>query len=123
MNTALLLPSIHLQIWKHYNTGTLMELLDSNLREQCSEREAIKVFHVGLLCAQASPNLRPPMWKVVEMLGSRDRVLPLPTEPPFIDLMGSNPNSSGSGSFSLKSSSDKSPFSTNQLSVSGVQAR
>jgi hypothetical protein len=63
------------------------------------------------------------MWKVVEMLGSWDRVLPLPTEPPFIDLKGSNPNSSGSGSFSLKSNSDKSPFSTNQLSVSGVQAR
>ncbi|KAM0886659.1 hypothetical protein ACQ4PT_029564 [Festuca glaucescens] len=111
-------------IWKHYNAGTLMELLDPNLREECPEREALKVFNVGLLCAQASPNLRPPMWKVVEMLGRGDRVLPRPTEPPFIDLKGSNTNSYGSGSsFSLKSNSDKSPFSTNQLSVSGVQAR
>ncbi|XP_047095632.1 cysteine-rich receptor-like protein kinase 2 [Lolium rigidum] len=111
-------------IWKHYNTGTLMELLDLNLREECSEREALKVFNVGLLCAQASPNLRPPMWKVVEMLGRGDRVLPRPTEPPFIDVKGSNANSYGSGSsFSLKSNSDKSPLSTNQLSVSGVQAR
>ncbi|KAM0912900.1 hypothetical protein ACQ4PT_012507 [Festuca glaucescens] len=111
-------------IWKHYNAGTMMELLDPNLQEECSEREAVKVFHVGLLCAQASPNLRPPMWKVVEMLGRGDRVLPRPTEPPFIDVKGSNANSYGSGSsFSLKSNSDKSPFSTNQLSVSGVQAR
>ena len=102
----------------------MTELLDPNLREECSEREAVKVFHVGLLCAQASPNLRPPMWKVVEMLGSRDRVLPRPTEPPFIDVKGSNAKSDGSGSsFSQMSNSDKSPFSTNQLSVSGVQAR
>uniref|UniRef100_A0A0D9WCD0 Protein kinase domain-containing protein n=1 Tax=Leersia perrieri TaxID=77586 RepID=A0A0D9WCD0_9ORYZ len=110
-------------IWKHYNAGTLMELLDPNLREQCTEEEALKVFHVGLLCAQASPNLRPPMWKVVEMLGSRGKELPRPTQPPFINIKGSNAKSNSSGSLSLLSNSDKSPFSLNQLSVSGVQAR
>ncbi|KAG2616186.1 cysteine-rich receptor-like protein kinase 2 [Panicum virgatum] len=110
-------------IWKHYNAGTLTELLDPNLREQCSEEEALQVFHVGLLCAQASPNLRPPMWKVVEMLSGRDKVLPRPTQPPFINVKGSNAKSDGSGSTSLLSSSDKSPFSLNQLSVSGVEAR
>ncbi|KAJ1261443.1 hypothetical protein BS78_09G029900 [Paspalum vaginatum] len=111
-------------IWKHYNAGTLMELLDPNLRDQCSEEEALQVFHVGLLCAQASPNLRPPMWKVVEMLSSRDKAaLPRPTQPPFIDVKGSNAKSDSSGSASLMSNSDKSPFSLNQLSVSGVQAR
>ncbi|KAM3406893.1 hypothetical protein ACQJBY_000754 [Aegilops geniculata] len=116
--------SLMSQLWKHYNAGTLMEILDPNLRDQCSEAEALKVFQVGLLCAQASPNLRPPMWKVVEMLGSADRVLPRPTEPPFINVKGSNAKSESSGSsMSLMSNSDKSPFSTNQLSVSGVQAR
>uniref|UniRef100_A0A0E0KXZ9 Cysteine-rich receptor-like protein kinase 2 n=1 Tax=Oryza punctata TaxID=4537 RepID=A0A0E0KXZ9_ORYPU len=110
-------------IWKHYNEGTLMELLDPNLREQCTDEGALKVFHVGLLCAQASPNLRPPMWKVVEMLGSRNKELPRPTQPPFINIKGSNAKSDSSGSSSLKSNSDKSPFSLNQLSVSGVQAR
>jgi len=115
--------SFFLQIWKHYNAGTLIELLDPNLREQCSEEEALQVFHVGLLCAQASPNLRLPMWKVVEMLSGRDKVLPRPTQPPFIDVKGSNAKSDGSGSTSLLSSSDKSPFSLNQLSVSGVEAR
>uniref|UniRef100_A0ACD5ZQX7 Uncharacterized protein n=1 Tax=Avena sativa TaxID=4498 RepID=A0ACD5ZQX7_AVESA len=109
-------------VWRHYNEGTMMELLDPNLREQCSEREALKVFQVGLLCAQASPNLRPPMWKVVEMLGRANRALPRPSEPPFINVKGSNSDGSGS-SYSLKSNSDKSPLSTNQLSVSGVQAR
>ncbi|KAF0923101.1 hypothetical protein E2562_003325 [Oryza meyeriana var. granulata] len=110
-------------IWKHYNAGTLMELLDPNLQEQCTQEEALKVFHIGLLCAQASPNLRPPMWKVVEMLGSRDKELPRPTQPPFINIKGSNAKSDSSGSLSLQSNSDKSPFSLNQLSVSGVQAR
>ncbi|KAK3140822.1 hypothetical protein QOZ80_5AG0406310 [Eleusine coracana subsp. coracana] len=110
-------------IWKHYKAGTLMELLDPNLRDQCSEEEALKVFHVGLLCAQASPNLRPPMWKVVEMLNSRDKVLPQPSQPPFINVKGSNAKSDSSGSSSLHTNSDNSPFSLNQLSVSGVHAR
>ncbi|CAN6340486.1 unnamed protein product [Urochloa humidicola] len=111
-------------IWKHYNAGTLMELLDPNLREQCSSEEALQVFHVGLLCAQASPNLRPPMWKVVEMLSGRAKVLPRPTQPPFIDVKGSNnAKSDSSGSTSLLTNSDRSPFSLNQLSVSGVEAR
>ncbi|XP_010233385.1 cysteine-rich receptor-like protein kinase 42 [Brachypodium distachyon] len=111
-------------IWKHYNAGTLMELLDQNLRDQCLDGEALKVFHVGLLCVQASPSLRPPMWKVVEMLGSRNRTLPRPTHPPFIDVKGSNAKSDSPGSLvSLMANSDKSPFSLNQLSVSGVEAR
>ncbi|CAL4910503.1 unnamed protein product [Urochloa decumbens] len=111
-------------IWKHYNAGTLTELLDPNLREQCSEEEALQVFHVGLLCAQASPNLRPPMWKVVEMLSGRAKVLPRPTQPPFIDVKGpKNAKSDSSGSTSLLTNSDRSPFSLNQLSVSGVEAR
>ncbi|CAL4895866.1 unnamed protein product [Urochloa decumbens] len=112
-------------IWKHYNAGTLTELLDPNLREQCSEEEALQVFHVGLLCAQASPNLRPPMWKVVEMLSGRAKVLPRPTQPPFIDVKGSKnaKSDSSSGSTSLLTNSDRSPFSLNQLSVSGVEAR
>ncbi|CAN6326580.1 unnamed protein product [Urochloa humidicola] len=111
-------------IWKHYNAGTLMELLDPNLREQCSSEEALQVFHVGLLCAQASPNLRPPMWKVVEMLSGRANVLPRPTQPPFIDVKGpSNAKTDSSASTSLLTNSDRSPFSLNQLSVSGVEAR
>uniref|UniRef100_A0A804PYT7 Cysteine-rich receptor-like protein kinase 2 n=1 Tax=Zea mays TaxID=4577 RepID=A0A804PYT7_MAIZE len=100
-------------IWSHYNTGTLMELLDLNLREQCSEEDALRVFHVGLLCTQASPNLRPPMWKVVEMLSGGREVLPRPTQPPFINITGPN----------IKSDNFGSPFSLNQLSMSGVQAR
>ncbi|KAJ1261445.1 hypothetical protein BS78_09G030000 [Paspalum vaginatum] len=101
-------------IWNHYNAGTLMELLDQDLGDQCSEEDALLVFHVGLLCAQALANLRPPMWKVVEMLSSRDKELPRPTQPPFINVKGSS---------NILSKADRPPFSLNLLSLSGVQAR
>ena len=96
-----------------------MELLDPNLCEQCSEEDTLRVFHVGLLCAPASPNLRPPTWKVVEMLSGRDHkvVLPRPTQPPFINVKGSNANAKSD------SYESESPFSLNQLSLTGVQAR
>jgi len=50
---------------------------------------------------------------------------PRPTQPPFINVKGSKNAKSddSSGSASLLSNSDKSPFSLNQLSVGGVQAR
>ncbi|KAJ3676069.1 hypothetical protein LUZ60_003481 [Juncus effusus] len=109
-------------IWQHFNSKTLIEMLDPALKDQCSETEAIKVFHVGLLCTQASPNLRPPMWKVVEMLNKDSNQFPVPTQPPFIDIKGSGTKSNSSESSSLLSNSEKSPFSLNQLSVSTVQA-
>ncbi|KAJ4802074.1 cysteine-rich RECEPTOR-like kinase [Rhynchospora pubera] len=111
-------------IWEHFNSKTLIEMLDPALKVQCNEDEAVKLFQIGLLCTQASPSLRPPMWKVVELLNKDSRQLPLPAQPPFLDIKGSGPQSSSSESSSLLSTSEKSPFSLNQLSVTGTfQAR
>lgn len=108
--------SLMSQIWGHYTSRTLMEMLDPYLSGQCSDEQVLNVFHVGLLCTQASPNLRPPMWKVVEMLNSKGRDLPLPSQPPFINVSGAE--------FShVSSSSSKSPVSVNQVSLSIVQGR
>ncbi|XP_078159272.1 cysteine-rich receptor-like protein kinase 2 isoform X2 [Carex rostrata] len=110
-------------IWQHFNLKSLVEMLDPALKEQCSEEEAGKLFHIGLLCAQASPSLRPPMWKVVEMLNKDWRQLPLPTQPPFVDIKitessrSSRSRSSSSELSSLLSNSDKTPFSLNNLSA------
>eukprot|EP00268_Persea_americana_P007007 TRINITY_DN1255_c1_g1_i1.p1 TRINITY_DN1255_c1_g1~~TRINITY_DN1255_c1_g1_i1.p1 ORF type:complete len:647 (-),score=115.30 TRINITY_DN1255_c1_g1_i1:5-1945(-) len=109
-------------IWGHYTSKTLMELLDPYLQGQCSE-EVLKVFHVGLLCTQASPNLRPPMWKVVEMLTGKGRDLPLPTQPPFINVKGAESSSGGSEASAIFSSSSKYPVSVNQMSLSIVRGR
>ncbi|XP_008781331.3 cysteine-rich receptor-like protein kinase 2 [Phoenix dactylifera] len=110
-------------IWQNFNSERLTELLDPNLQDQCSEEQAIKVFHVGLLCTQASPSLRPPMWKVVEMLRSNSKDLPLPTRPPFIGIKGASFKNEGSETSSLLTSSLRSPNSVNQMSVSAVQGR
>ncbi|KAG0492013.1 hypothetical protein HPP92_005411 [Vanilla planifolia] len=122
--------SLMQQIWQHYSCGTLVKLLDSELQGKCSEEEVLHVFHVGLLCVQASPALRPPMWKVVELLMTRTKDLPAPTVPPFINVKGSQSRSRSSTSetsyllsSSVTRSLDSGQSSVNQLSVSVFQGR
>ncbi|KAK9288480.1 hypothetical protein L1049_016938 [Liquidambar formosana] len=116
--------SLTAQVWRHFTSNSVIEMLDPSLEGQCSVEQVLKVFHVGLLCTQASPNLRPPMWKVVEMLISEGRDLPLPTQPPFINIRGAEPRSSGSETSGIaSSSSSKQPTSLNQLSVSIMEGR
>ncbi|KAJ0979922.1 hypothetical protein J5N97_015396 [Dioscorea zingiberensis] len=110
-------------IWKHFTEKTLIELLDPHLLGQCSEEQALKIFHIGLLCAQSSPSLRPPMWKVAEMLMSKSQDLPLPTQPPFINIKGADVRSEGSVTSYKYSSSSKSGHSVNPMSVSTLQGR
>ncbi|KAG0478333.1 hypothetical protein HPP92_013052 [Vanilla planifolia] len=121
--------SLMQQIWQHYNSEELLRLLDPDLVESCSEEDALKVFKVGLLCVQASPTLRPPMWKVVEMLGSRSNELPIPSQPPFLNTHGAQ-KSNSSDSSQLQSTSvrlpewgDQNENSVNEVSVSIFQGR
>ncbi|XP_057958293.1 cysteine-rich receptor-like protein kinase 2 [Malania oleifera] len=111
------------QIWELFNSNNLIEMLDRDLQGQCSEEHVLKVFQVGLLCTQASPNLRPPMKKIVELLTAKTGDLPLPSEPPFINIKGME-----FGSYEYEISNGFSSFarpaaSINQLSVSIMQAR
>ncbi|KAG0450217.1 hypothetical protein HPP92_026857 [Vanilla planifolia] len=123
--------SLMQQIWQHYSSDALIKLLDSDLQGNCSQEEALNVFHVGLLCVQAAPALRPPMWKVVEMLTNRENTLPQPTQPPFINIKGAESRSSRSDSSessyllssSVKSLDNLHQTSVNQLSVSIFRGR
>ncbi|PKA55805.1 Cysteine-rich receptor-like protein kinase 42 [Apostasia shenzhenica] len=110
------------QIWQHYNSDTLIGLLDPQLEGQCTAEEALNVFRVGLLCVQAFPTLRPPMWKVVEMLNSRLHELPTPTQPPFLSNHGRESRSRGSETSHSHSYSGKGE-SVNQISVSVFHGR
>ncbi|KAK6281536.1 hypothetical protein POUND7_015361 [Theobroma cacao] len=49
------------------------------------KNEIFRVVHIGLLCAQEIPSLRPSMSKVLQMLTKKDEDLPAPTNPPFMD--------------------------------------
>ncbi|KAF3776541.1 Cysteine-rich receptor-like protein kinase 2 [Nymphaea thermarum] len=105
-------------IWRHYNSETLLEITDPDVKAQCSTEEALRVIHVGLLCTQATPSLRPPMWRVVEMLTGLGRDLPVPTQPPFLNVKGAE-----GGYASGVSNPSSIPVSVNGMSISVLQGR
>ncbi|KAK0579312.1 hypothetical protein LWI29_024431 [Acer saccharum] len=58
-----------------YQNGKLMDLVDQNLGFEFDKVEAERMMKVALLCANASPSLRPTMSEVVNML---EGTTPLP---------------------------------------------
>ncbi|KAL8150128.1 hypothetical protein V2J09_019936 [Rumex salicifolius] len=85
-------------VWRHFQQGTVEELFDSNLildadeeeeeeeeDEQSITDEIQRAIHVGLLCIQEAPTLRPTMSRALQMLRKKDGHLPTPSNPPFID--------------------------------------
>nr|GEU47789.1 cysteine-rich receptor-like protein kinase 2 [Tanacetum cinerariifolium] len=76
--------------WRHFQLGTVEEILDPNLMfhtypKRNFKKEAIKVVHVGLLCTQEDPSLRPSISTALRMLVKDDEPLPPPSNPPFVD--------------------------------------
>ncbi|XP_076911515.1 cysteine-rich receptor-like protein kinase 2 isoform X2 [Bidens hawaiensis] len=76
--------------WRHFQLGTVEEILDPNLMfhtypNHNFKKEAIKVVHVGLLCTQEDPTLRPTISMALKMLVKDDEPLPPPSSPPFIN--------------------------------------
>ncbi|XP_028760906.1 cysteine-rich receptor-like protein kinase 10 [Neltuma alba] len=69
--------------WKHWRDDNLVAILDSNLTEAGSHSEIIKCIHIGLLCVQGNPGVRPSMNKVVQYLSNDSIQLPIPQEPAF----------------------------------------
>nr|POF07969.1 cysteine-rich receptor-like protein kinase 3 [Quercus suber] len=76
--------SILQMVWNLYGTGKLCEAVDPILEANFEEVEASRLLQVGLLCAQASAELRPSMSVVVKMLTDNHEI-PQPTPPPFIN--------------------------------------
>lgn len=89
-------------VWRHFQQGSMEELFDSNLilnndgeeeedeeeeeeEEDTTKGEIQRVIHVGLLCIQEAPTLRPTMSRALRMLRKKDGHLPMPSNPPFID--------------------------------------
>ncbi|KAF8037113.1 hypothetical protein BT93_B0127 [Corymbia citriodora subsp. variegata] len=77
--------SVLQSVWKHYKSNNLAACVDPALRGEFPVLEASNVLQIGLLCTQASMELRPPMSGVVEMLQDKDRVAPQPKQPPFLN--------------------------------------
>lgn len=60
-------------------------MLDNYHNSSSIKSEVLRVIHIGLLCTQEAPSLRPSMSRVLVMLTKQDEVLPPPSNPPFID--------------------------------------
>ncbi|KAA8529603.1 hypothetical protein F0562_034297 [Nyssa sinensis] len=76
--------------WNHFQLGTMEELFDPNLMlhnhpNSSIKNEVMRVVHIGLLCTQEAPSLRPSMSKALVMLAKKDECLPAPSNPPFMD--------------------------------------
>ncbi|KAG5520850.1 hypothetical protein RHGRI_033428 [Rhododendron griersonianum] len=75
--------NISIFAWNLYGLGTLCEAVDPSLHGKFEEEEARKLLQIGLLCVQASAELRPSMSMVVKMLKDNHEI-PQPTKPPFL---------------------------------------
>ncbi|KAK1415744.1 hypothetical protein QVD17_31529 [Tagetes erecta] len=81
------LPSI---AWEHFKQRTVEKIFDPNLMMHNYpninfQKDAVKVVHIGLLCTQEAPSLRPSMSAALKMLAKDDEPLPEPSNPPFTD--------------------------------------
>ncbi|XP_050205691.1 cysteine-rich receptor-like protein kinase 2 [Mercurialis annua] len=75
--------------WKQFQAGIVEELYDPNLMLHNHhninvKNDVYRVVHIGLLCTQEIPSLRPTMAKALQMLTTEEN-LPAPSNPPFID--------------------------------------
>jgi hypothetical protein len=61
--------------------GNLMALVDPKLRSEFNKEEAEKMIKVALLCANASPSLRPSMPAVVSMLEGQTSIQEVISDP------------------------------------------
>ncbi|CAN6341568.1 unnamed protein product [Urochloa humidicola] len=70
-------------VWRHWSRGNVEALLEGCPSEGRRPQEMLRCIHVGLLCVQEDPQLRPGMASVVVMLNSRSITLPAPAAPAF----------------------------------------
>lgn len=74
------------QVWMHHRSNALISCVDPALEGDFPTAEAANVLRIGLLCAQASAELRPSMSQVVHMMqdNSEEHRVPSPGQPPFL---------------------------------------
>ncbi|XP_065876231.1 cysteine-rich receptor-like protein kinase 3 [Euphorbia lathyris] len=82
--------SVLQMVWNLYGTGRLCEAVDTALDGNYRQEEASRMLQIGLLCVQASAELRPAMSIVVKMLENNHEIME-PTQPPFLNANNSSP--------------------------------
>ncbi|KAA3478608.1 cysteine-rich receptor-like protein kinase 25 [Gossypium australe] len=111
-------------VWKHWNNGTPLELLDPSLGNSYSRIEVIRCIHIGLLCVQEDPSQRPTMENIVLMLNSYTITLVAPQRPATFLIPTTDSNFTANELVSDQSGPSESiPWSVNQVSISDMDPR
>eukprot|EP01018_Ginkgo_biloba_P036587 Gb_35038 [translate_table: standard] len=119
--------------WRLYKRGQILDVIDGELVRSCPQEQALRCIHVGLLCTQADPALRPPISNVILMMSSNSVTLGDPTKPVFVNVSHSHNSESTSGNYedsqtdgmsgaSATTSRASSP-SINEASISEMEPR
>ncbi|KAI3698497.1 hypothetical protein L2E82_42089 [Cichorium intybus] len=86
--------------WRHFKQGTVEEIFDPNLMlnddtSSSMKKEIKSVIHIGFLCTQEVPSLRPTMSMTLQMLSKNIEPLPAPSNPPCIPESDTETNEFG----------------------------
>lgn len=119
-----------MQVWEHWSTGTIEELLDPFLLGRRAPPDQMsKLINIGLLCVQDSPADRPTMSSVNVMLSGNTVSLQVPSRPTFCvqEVEGNSHLYSDAYNRALKlQSTDKSKatiMSPNEVSLTELEPR
>ncbi|KAL6592656.1 hypothetical protein ACP70R_049331 [Stipagrostis hirtigluma subsp. patula] len=107
--------------WKLWTEDHAAEFMDRSLGKSYSKEEAWRCYHVGLLCVQENPDVRPTMSNVLLMLISDHMKLPEPARPPLFTRLRSAPLAAPP--FTTKTESTASPQSINDVSITVIEPR
>ncbi|CAO1942022.1 unnamed protein product [Urochloa humidicola] len=107
--------------WKLWNEDRAAEFIDASLAGSYSRDEAWRCFHVGLLCVQENPDLRPTMSNVVLMLISDQTQMPAPAQPPLFARF-KKVSAVSDFSLAMKTETTKTQ-SVNEVSISMIEPR
>ena len=110
------------KVWNLYVAGRLYEAVDPELEGNFLEVDASRLLQIGLLCAQASAELRPSMPVIVKML-TDNHDIPQTTHPPFLISnigQGNQLVPHGANNFQHESGT---PASVNNMTESILQPR
>ncbi|KQK10021.1 hypothetical protein BRADI_2g51560v3 [Brachypodium distachyon] len=70
-------------VWEKWRAGSVAEIADASLGDLYPRAEMLRCVHVGLLCVQKEPALRPDASEVVLILHSQSTSLQVPSRPAF----------------------------------------
>nr|CAB3464856.1 unnamed protein product [Digitaria exilis] len=71
-------------VWRHWSLGSVPQVLDDYLADETDKQDMLRCIHIGLLCVQDDPQVRPRMASILHMLDNRIITMSAPTKPAFV---------------------------------------